>query len=293
MSMIFSIAIAALGIGFLILAHEFGHFITAKMNKVTVLNFSIGFGPEIFGFTRGQTRYSLRWVPLGGYVKMLGDEPGSDESLNEHSFLAQKYWRKCLVIIAGSATNILLALVLFIAVFKIGVALPSAKIGMVVYGSPAYYAGIEMGDVIIRLDGRGNVDFNDLFVRGRLAAPGERILMTLERDGREMEIPVYAMPSEQGYSMIGVAPYPTLEIGGFVDLSVFSENVSPGESPAEKNHIAPIESPSHKAGLEAGDIITAFNGKTVESWHKLEELLSFNGLSPFSITVARGGDEKT
>ncbi len=286
------ILVAAAGIGLLILAHECGHFIVAKLGNVKVENFSIGFGPEIAGFTKGETRYSLRIIPLGGYVKMLGDEPGDTNANADRAFLSQGFATKAAIIVAGSAANILLSLVLFIIVFRVGISFPAARIGNVAYESAAYYAGLQTGDRIIQIDGRSNVDFRDLIVKTALANPGQPIKLVIERGGQSFEKtiqPVFV--PELGRAEIGVQPYQNLKIENFVELA-----------PAAKNNkhqkYKKIESPAQQAGVPKGSRIVAINGQKVASWYDFRRKLTENGLRKFQLTVADGkptanGGEKT
>jgi len=284
-SVITSVAITVIGIGFLILAHEFGHFIVAKLSNVKVERFSIGFGPEIAGFTRGETRYRLGLLPIGGYVKMMGDEPGSEEAAAERSFLGQRYFNKLAIVVAGSAMNIILSLVLFIGLFRVGIELPAPKVGGLVQGYPASYSGLERGDVIRSVNGRDAVDFTDLKIAVALTTPGRPVHLVVERAGESFAETLYPIAGGEGIATVGIVPYATLEVEGFLD-------VSPGEEGIE-NDGKVIKSPARAAGLGPGWVITAFNGRPVETWYDLEDRLYENGLSPYSLTAVKGGRERT
>ena len=274
MSLIYIIEVA-LGIGLLVFIHELGHFVLAKLSGVTVERFSIGFGPELLGFTRGETRYSFRLLPFISYVKMLGEEPGSESAADARSFTAQPYHRKVAIIAAGTTANILLALVLFVAVFQVGMPFPAAHIGYVEYGAPAFYAGIRPGDRVISIDGRTDVDFTDLAVKAALADPGEILNLVIERDGRTFPL---AVPSEyvpaEGTGHIGVERYPTLRIEAFLQVDK-------------------TEDPVQAAGVETGSTIISANGVAMESWTQFRRFVAANGLEPYSLTVKRAGAERT
>ncbi len=281
MSVILYILIAAFGIGFLILAHEFGHFIVAKLANVKVERFAIGFGPEIIGFGRGETRYSLRVLPIGGYVKMLGDEPGTDEAEAGRSFLAQPFSKKAAIIAAGSVANVLLSLVLFVAVFQIGVLLVEAKVGYVDVGQPAYYAGLETGDTIVSIDGTSDVDFSDLMVAVALADPGDPVVLEIERDGERMTrtvYPVFDLVNQA--NRIGISPYETLTVAALIRVRENDED--PG-----------TDGPAAQAGLEPGWTLEAFNGERLESWYDYERRLTRNGMAPYALMASRDGQQKT
>ena len=301
------------------MVHELGHFIAAKLSGVKVEGFSVGFGPELAGFTRGDTRYSLRIVPLGGYVKMLGEEPVAEVGAvqrtlmprdadglsageqpeqqgdkhvqhgtpveDSRSFSAQPFRIKALILAAGSAANVLLALILFVGVFQVGATFPAARIGTVEYGLPAFYAGLKPGDRILQIDGRRNVDFEDLQIKAALTDVGAEMELLVERDNRT--IPVRVCPEfdpSQGISMLGVENYPTLTIGGFV------------RQPAQADDTRPREyepSPAEKAGVEDGWTISAVNGQSVESWGDFSRAAVANGLRPLALTLRKDGVEKT
>src|SRR5262249_18268640 len=139
-------------LGFLIVVHEFGHFIVAKRSGVGVLKFSVGFGPRLFGRTVNGTEYVLSAVPLGGYVKMVGEDPDSTEAVDPRiSFSHQNVWKRVAIVTAGPLFNLLFAFVAFSIVLAIyGQRLPSevAKVGGVMSGMPAAQAGLQVGDVV-------------------------------------------------------------------------------------------------------------------------------------------------
>ena len=140
----------------LIFVHEFGHFLAARIMGVGVLKFSLGFGSKIIGKKIGETEYVLSWIPLGGFVKLLG-ESGNEELPPEdekRSFFKQPVWKRMLIILAGPVFNFLLAIVIFAIVFMYGLPNLTANIGEVQKDSAAFEAGMTNGDKIISLDGR-------------------------------------------------------------------------------------------------------------------------------------------
>lgn len=139
----------------LVFVHEFGHFITAKVVGMRVEEFALGFGKKIVGFQKGETLYSLRMIPLGGFNKISGMDP--EEELDERSYLSKPLWARMLVITAGSIMNFILPVLLFfIVLMSSGVNLPSNEpvIGELIDNKPAIVAGLEVGDRIVEVDGK-------------------------------------------------------------------------------------------------------------------------------------------
>jgi len=146
----------------LVIAHEFGHFIIAKSMGVRVEKFSIGFGPEIFGVTRGGTRYAVSAVPLGGYVKLAGETAQDGIKGKSWEYLSRTVGERTRIIFAGPLLNYVLAFLIFSFVFIIGNPTMTAKIGKVMQGYPAESAGIKKGDKIIKINGKGVTYWEDV-----------------------------------------------------------------------------------------------------------------------------------
>jgi regulator of sigma E protease len=167
-------------LGVLIFVHELGHFLAARISGVGVVKFSLGFGPKIIGKKIGETEYVLSWIPLGGFVKLLGES--DDESLppedEKRSFLKQPIWKRMLIIFAGPVFNFLLAVLIFIIVFMYGIPNLTTDIGVVQKESAAYNSGIISGDKIIAIDGKTINHWEEL-----------RIVIA-EGKGKEVEIVV-------------------------------------------------------------------------------------------------------
>lgn len=193
--------------GVLITVHEFGHFITAKMTGMRVDEFAIGFGPNIFQKKVGDTLYSLRIIPLGGYNKIAGMDP--DEPDSEDSFKSKSIPARMLVILAGSLMNFLLPILLFFAIFMInGVQKPldTPVLGTVVADKSAAKAGLTVGDRIISINGEKIEKWNDLVVTLQ-KYPDKEIIVTAEHEGQVQDfkmIPVY--DEQYGRPLIGISP---------------------------------------------------------------------------------------
>jgi regulator of sigma E protease len=197
--------------GLLIASHELGHFVTAKLAGVKVLEFALGMGPKLFGFKTKETLYSLRAFPIGGYVKMLGED---GESSDPRAFCNQTPWKRLAIIVAGAFMNFVIAVVLFTLVFfNTGTLKPI--ISNVVVGLPAAKAGIKVKDEIISVNNNKIKTWNEflMFMSENKDKPFE---MKVKRDSKILNIRVEPIFSkEQSKYLIGVSP--TLVKGNFID----------------------------------------------------------------------------
>ena len=190
MDVIFKSVLPFLGIIItLIVIHELGHFITAKMAGVKVLEFGLGYPPRIWGIKRGETEYTINAVPLGGFVRMVGEEDPTDP----RSLAVKPRWVRLVVLSAGAFMNIVLAIFLFSLALAIPrtVDISESRIVEVVPGSPAEEAGLETGDVIFAVNGKDVQNIGELGYRIRLNL-GNTIDIGIRRDGELLELPVYA-----------------------------------------------------------------------------------------------------
>ena len=151
-------------LGVLIFVHELGHFLVAKLSRVGVLTFSLGFGPKLFGKKVGETQYQVSAVPLGGYVKMIGEEPGEKipPELLAKSFSAQPVGRRLGIVFAGPLFNFLFAVVAFAVAFVVGLPSLLPEVGEVTPDFPAYQAGLQPGDRILEVNGSPVKRWEDL-----------------------------------------------------------------------------------------------------------------------------------
>ena len=204
--MVLTIAAAIFVFGLLVLVHELGHFVTAKLTDMRVDEFAIGFGPRLVNYKYGETMYSIRCIPLGGFNDIAGMDPEHNEA-GDRGYSAKSVWARMFVILAGSVMNFILPLFLFFGIFFFaGVSTPSPEpvLGTVMEHKPAAEAGLQKGDRILRIDGREVNSWTD-FVQGVSNADGKVLKVSFERQGAEKTtslIPVYDAGSKR--SLVGV-----------------------------------------------------------------------------------------
>src|SRR5215467_12808920 len=187
----FYIVPVAVILGFMILIHEFGHYAVAKLLGVRVEQFAIGFGKRLIGFRRGETDYRINAIPLGGYVKMSGENPMDQHTDDPREFLNHSRWHRFLIAIAGPAMNILLAIVLLTTVYMVHYEYPAVYdqvpvIGWVLKDTPAAQAGFEIGDRITGIDGIENPSWEQVQLKEALS-PGQPLDVEVDRGGKTLD----------------------------------------------------------------------------------------------------------
>lgn len=179
-------------LGVLVFVHEFGHFIVAKLLGVGVEKFSLGFGPRILGKKIGMTDYRISAIPLGGYVKMVGEAPDSelDPSMVPLSFSHKSVGRRALIVLAGPAFNFFLSVVIFYGFFQIsGLPVMEAEVGALQEDMPAYEAGMRPGDVVVSVDGEPVTQWDEM--AALITNRGDRRLtFEVQRDGRRLSLEI-------------------------------------------------------------------------------------------------------
>jgi len=179
--MIETIAVFIVVLGVLIFIHELGHYLVAKRSGVAVEKFSLGFGPKIVGRTVGETEYLISAFPLGGYVKLYGEDPEEEVENPERSFTCASPWRRLAIVAAGPIFNMLFAVLIFFVVYMVGIPTLSARVGAVQEGSPALNAGILKGDKILEINGKKIHRWEDLV--GLIhEAPGVSLKFRIQRE---------------------------------------------------------------------------------------------------------------
>jgi regulator of sigma E protease len=266
------IVAVVIGLGVMILVHEWGHFIVARLFGVRVDVFSIGFGPRIFGLKRGATDYRLSILPLGGYVRMAGDNPSEERRGDPDEFLSKPRWQRGLIVLAGPTTNLILAVILTAGLF-IAYGVPKSSyadqpvlIAGVMRDSPAQAAGIQPGDRIVSFGGTETPAWESLEFEFALSSPGSSQPVVLERNGQRVSLTVQAEP-------------PLVAAVGY---------------PAEPTIVGSLSSgmPAERVGLTVGDVIVAVSGQPVRSPFQLSELIQQSNGQPIELEIERGGQRQ-
>ena len=261
------------GIGFLIFIHELGHFLVAKRMGVRVDKFSLGFGPTITGFRWHGTEYVLSWIPLGGYVKMAGENAGDPRAGAPDEFTSKPVWRRALIAVAGITMNGLTAVVAFVLAFQLGVEALSPIVGRTEAGWPAWEAGVREGDTLVAIGDTPIRSFEDLLQEVALWK-GPEVPLTVDRrhpDGSLARLDLRVgrrLDESWGIPKIGIRPA----------LSTRIERVGT-LSPAV---------PSPGAELRPGDTVLAVEGEDISSWRDLEHRLVRRGHQPTTLEIQRG-----
>lgn len=270
-----TILAVAVVLGFMILIHEFGHYAAAKLFKVRVEVFSIGFGKRLLGFRRGETDYRISAIPLGGYVKMSGENPMDERTGDPGEFLSHPRWQRFIIALAGPAMNIALAVGLLTVVYMIHYERPiwadkPAVVGWVLPDSPGAKAGIQEGDRIVELDGIENPTWEQLEPKIALS-PNQTLRVVIQRGGQTFATTVTPEPRGlEAYGSMGCVP----------DQPNIITELEPGK-------------PAEKAGMKVGDVILAINGQPVKAIAQMIKMLQQTKDTPVDITVQRGSETVT
>ena len=218
--MLLTILSAVFVFGLLVLVHEFGHFITAKMTGMRVDEFAIGFGPKLISTKRGETVYSIRAIPLGGFNDIAGMDPTNNEA-GERGYCCKPVLSRMIVILAGSGMNFILPVLLFFGIFFFnGISTPSTEpvIGTVIEDKPAALAGLRDGDRIIKVDGVDIAAWSDFSNAIKNVQPEQSINITYERGGTISETSVTPFYDKMSKRMLlGVQSMTVIQSVGFFD----------------------------------------------------------------------------
>lgn len=272
-------------LGILIFVHELGHFLVARWCGVRVEVFSLGFGKKILQFKKGDTTYAISLIPLGGYVKMFGEQPGSEipEEEKKFSFTHKNVWQRIAVVLAGPLMNLFFAGLVFFAVALIGEDAKIPVLGDVVATSPAHTAGFRSGDRIVSINEKPVTTWED-------------VLRTLSlKENHDLHLDVVVQRESTGETAkisANAKAEPNPNVLSSYDFMANIDGLTPYSAGTT---IAILEnSPLGAIGLKTGDVITAINGQKVTYWRQLEsKLAKLNAQEPLTIDVlgSRDGDK--
>ncbi len=260
-------------LGVLVFVHELGHYLMARRIGVRVLTFSLGFGPKLINYRRGETDYCVSAIPLGGYVKMAGENPDDQRSGSDDEFLSKPKWQRFQVMIMGPAMNIILAIVVMTFVLYQGAEVPAYEqhapvIATVSSDSPAERAGIEVGDRILEVSERPVETWEDFFI-SVMPRAGQEIPVTVTRDSERLTVNV--TPEAKSQFEMG-------DIGVLPEMNSQVRRVSPG-APADLSGIAP------------GDVIVGVNGETITQERPLIQTINQSADIEITLMIRREGRE--
>jgi len=261
-------------LGVLIFVHELGHFMMARRVGVRVLKFSLGFGPRIVGFKRGDTEYVISAIPLGGYVKMAGENPDDPRTGKPDEFLSKSKWQRFQILIMGPVMNLILAVAVTAVVLMNGAEVPAFHskppvVGHVSPGTPADKGGIRAGDRIVSIAGHAVDTWEQYFVAISTRASRETPIV-FDRDGKQMSV------------VVTPTPQTNFEVGDI------------GAQPLSQPRVGSIlaGSPAEKAGLKSGDTILKVDDTKVTVPSQLVDIISKKANTPVTLTIARNGVEQ-
>ena len=255
-------------IGVMIVIHELGHYWAARLFDIRVDTFSVGFGPRLFGFKKGETDFRVAWIPFGGYVRMAGEQV-TDEP-DPRGFLSKPRWQRLIVVFAGPAMNVILAVALLAGLFmvrypKLASADGPAAIGFVKPDSPAAKAGVLAGDIIVQVNNDPNPTWEDVILK-EVVSPGRAMNVILDRNGQRLPLAITPeLDAKTGIGLAGWAERTDIEVGGLV---------------------AGMD--AEKKGLQKGDQLLAVNGKPIHTVYSIHEELKASNGKPVEMRYRRG-----
>jgi regulator of sigma E protease len=267
-------------LGSAVVIHEFGHFLVAKLFKIRVETFSVGFGPRLFGKKWGQTDYRVSAIPLGGYVKLGGDESnaplegeGAADIPPKERFDLRPRWQRILVALAGPVMNVITALVIPLSgALMYGVpATPAPVVSSIASGGAAETAGLRRGDRIVSFNGIEHPKWDT--IRGdALLSPGQPLPVVVERGGQRIPLTITPIPRTEDGETAGFLDF----VPDYGDVPVVLRGVTPN-------------SPASEAGLQPGDQIVAIAGQPVRSAEQVTQYVSEHKSEPITLSIKRDG----
>jgi len=234
-------------LGVVIFFHELGHFLAAKREGIKVEQFSLGFPPKLFGFKRGETEYLISAIPVGGYIKMAGENPDEELKGEPWEFRSASVGKRMRIVVAGPFFNFIVGFVLFSVIAMIGVPTYSNIVGKVEKDSPAQIAGILKGDKIIKINNNRVNNWTEL--TRIISQSSGKIELIILRNNKKIKKELKLIKDEK-YGEIGISPYVSAKIRNVI-----------------KGH------PAQKAGLKRDDVITSINGTQISQWEEMAEII--------------------
>ncbi len=261
-------------LGVLVFFHELGHFVVARLFRVGVEKFSLGFGPRIFGKTIGITDYRISAIPLGGYVKMVGEEPDAEIDPKDIpiSFTHKPVYQRMLIVAAGPVFNLFLSVFIFYAVFQVsGMPIYVPNVGDIEAGSPAEKSGFQTGDRILAINGIETAGWND--VTGMIKESNGALLeVMVQRNNQNLMLEV--TPEQSDFKGILGEEVRQYDIGITLLTKAFIDGIE-------------VDLPAQKAGLKEGDLVTAINDTPIQTWNQMADIITNCKGKPLSFKVLR------
>ena len=265
-----------IGLAALIFVHELGHFLIARKCGVTVEKFSIGFGPKIIGFKSGGTEFLIAAIPLGGYVKMKGKDPGEELQDTQGSFSAATVYQRLAIAFGGPLFNILFAIVIYACVYMVGIPTSGTDIGKIHDNSPAQAAGLKTGDRIIEIDGVKTLYFHQL-IKIIHNAPGKKMEFVIERDSKTILTVPITPKTDEVSDLFG-----DKKTVGLIGIERLQRRISAIEA----------GSPADKAGFQVGDDILTIDGETIMGLSDLQKVALEKSRQELTFSVLTNGQER-
>ncbi|SNS38015.1 regulator of sigma E protease [Granulicella rosea] len=280
--MIIAIIRLLIVLGIMVLVHEFGHFAVAKLCGIRVETFSIGFGKRLFGFRRGDTDYRLSLLPLGGYVKMAGDNPGEAPTGDPGEFNAHPRWQRVLVALAGPVANFILALFIMTVVYMNhhetdAYLSGAARNDYTLVNTPAAKTGIHPGDTIVHYDNAENPDWETIVTQSLLNV-GRTVPFSYTHDGQRFDTTILVAGTKDD-AVNGDIP----ALLGHIGLAPRYQ-----DAPVKVDRVTP-DTPAAAAGLQPGDLIAGIDGISIHSVPALLAYLQDQNGKPSVLSLVRNG----
>ena len=263
------------GLAALIFVHELGHFLVARKVGVFVEKFSLGFGPKIASFTRGGTEYILAWIPLGGYVKMKGEEVGGEDADEKGSFSAAPVLHRLAIAFAGPLFNILFAIVIYYGVYLVGVPALAPVVGTVKDESPALVAGLQTGDRVLAI-GEKKILYWEQLQKIVHDSPGRSLDFQIERSSGSITQVAITPISEEISDLFG-----DKKDVGLIGIAPLVRNI----------FYVKENSPADRAGIKEGDVLVSVDGVIIFGWGDLKKSAIDKPGKELTFRVLRNGIE--